>query len=989
MATTSPRHITPALVRDALSAIPPNIDREGWVRLAMAVKSELGAEGFEVWDAWSQQADNYSSPNARSTWRSVKAGGGVGIGTLFQMAKEHGFSFPAEPANPAVLAHAQAQDAERVAKRREEQAREAEAYRERADKARQAAAELWREASESGLSPYLRRKGVQGYGVRYLRDGTVLVPLCDAAGQLQNLQRIAPAKPTDEEEAKGRREKRFLPGGRKKGLWHAIGGAVAPGAGVGGVRALLVAEGYATAATLHEALGRPVAVAFDAGNLAEVAVAVAALHPHAVLLICGDDDTETLARTGKNPGREKAEATARKLRAAGVRAAAVLPVGLPEGGSDFNDLAAHAGLAEVKRQVHAALVELMSPPALAAANAAPAGVAARQARDKRQPSDEPQHSGDPSGQPDPFTVTAQGIWFTARDAEGNAKRPQWVCAPIEVSAQTRNEDANGWGFLLRFADPDGRPKSWAMPSAMLSGDGSEWAARLRDMGFQIAPGARARNLLQQYIDTRKPAARVTCTERVGWHGGAYVLPSLTLGETGEQRYVFQSEGGMEDTFRQRGTLADWQHSVARLCAGNTRMVFAVCVSLAGPLLRIAGLESGGIHLLGDSSEGKSTALRLAASVWGRPSFMQSWRSTSNALEATAAQHSDCTLILDEVGQLDGREAGEVAYMLANDQEKGRSHKTGFLRKRRTWRLLFLSSGEVSLADHMAEAGKRTRAGQEVRMVSVPLNAGRGMGGLEELHGRDKPAHLADELTAAAAASFGTAGRTWLEWLCEHHAELGTEALAEQMDRHLASMVPEAAAAQVGRVARRFAIVATAGEMATAAGVTGWRQGEASKAALACFNAWLAARGHLNNGEEAAMLAQVRRFVEAHSDGRMTWWHRADDDHAPKTLNRAGFRRLVDKKGNPINMRPKIVSDPNAWDGHQMVKEDGLVEFVLLPEVFKQEVCAGYRWESVATMLRERGYLKHEQGRLTQKHRLPGIGASVNCFHLRAAVLGEA
>ena len=78
-----------------------------------------------------------------------------------------------------------------------------------------------------------------------------------------------------------------------------------------------------------------------------------------------------------------------------------------------------------------------------------------------------------------------------------------------------------------------------------------------------------------------------------------------------------------------------------------------------------------------------------------------WRSTDNALEATAAQHSDCLLILDELAQIDPKTAGECAYMLANEQSKARATCNGAARTRLTWRLLFLSAGELGLADHMA------------------------------------------------------------------------------------------------------------------------------------------------------------------------------------------------------------------------------------------------------------------------------------------------
>jgi putative DNA primase/helicase len=101
------------------------------------------------------------------------------------------------------------------------------------------------------------------------------------------------------------------------------------------------------------------------------------------------------------------------------------------------------------------------------------------------------------------------------------------------------------------------------------------------------------------------------------------------------------------------------------------------------------------------------------------------------------------------------------------------------------------------------------------------------------------------------------------------------------------------------VGARFALVGAAGEIATAAGLTGWPAGESERAARACFQSWLAARGGNGNGEIVAMLRQVRRFLELHGEGRFSMWHRGSDDHAPKTLNRAGVRRMLGSDGQPI------------------------------------------------------------------------------------------
>ncbi len=997
------RPVTADLVRDALSFIPPDLDRDDWARVAMALRaSELpDAQAFELFDSWSARGESYSERDTRDTWRSVKPGGAVTVGTLFGMAKDRGFKFPAaDSAAPQPDAAELQRQAE--AKRQQRDA-EAARYRERADQAAREARRLWASAAEQGQSGYLQRKAVGAHGVRFLPDGTLLVPMRDGAGEIQNLQRIAPQRPDGDAP-----EKRFLPGGRKSGLWHQLGA-------LDGADALLVAEGYATAATLHEATGRPVVVGFDAGNLVHVVQALRELHAALPLLVCGDNDHEAEARTGRNPGADKASSAARAASTGAGRARVVLPqfAGVDgEGRSDFNDLATVAGVDAVRQAVDAACAALLAgePDPMQApkgrraakssdgeANGTADGPAQRPgpkgppaaggAGDDEDDADAPAGDG-PPGWLDPFELDAHGVWHRGRDREGNEKRPQWLCAPLQVSARTRADDANGWGYLLQFGDPDGNPKSWAMPSAMLSGEGAEWAGRLRDMGLRMAPGTSARNLLAQYIDTRNPPERVTCTDRVGWHGPVYVLPSGTIGAAEGRRFVFQSDSGMEDTFRRHGTVQQWREGVAALAQGNSRLVFALCCALAGPMLRLAGVESGGFHLRGTSSMGKTTALKVAASVWGRPTYMQRWRTTDNALEATAVQHCDCTLILDEFGQLDPRVAGECAYMLANDQEKGRSTRSGLARKRRTWRLLFLSSGEVSLADHMAEAGKRTQAGMEVRMVDVPLDAGAGMGGLEERHGHETAAELADAVTAAAARHYGSVGRAWLEWACEHHAELPQQlqALAE---RQRCLFVPEAASEQVRRVGSRFALVAAAGELATAAGLTGWDEGHAGWAVRRCFEAWLGARGHLENGEEAAMLRQVRAWIEKNGDALLSWTHRAMDSHKAVTPLRAGFKRMIDDEGKPLKF--DAVSDHMAekYGSSEISKErmQALVEYMILPEAFRREVCRGFDYHAVASLLRARGHLLHDAGRLTTKQRLPGMG-NVSCYRIRPSLMAD-
>jgi putative DNA primase/helicase len=988
---------TADLVAAVLAVIPPDCDRDTWLDVGMAVKaSGLSNDvAFALWDGWSAKAESYRERDARDTWRSFKASGPVTVATLFHIGKKYGFRVPRKGRRAAPPdAEAQRAAAELQAKRQAEREAEAAALAQRHAAAAERSRNLWDKAKQRpprGGAAYLVRKGVKGYGVRFLPGGEVLVPMRDEAGELWSVQRLLPKALPAGDDGQAGTDKLYGPpkatrdeqlSSRKTGLMHLIGK-------IEHAPVLLLGEGYATCASLHEATGRPVAVCFDAGNLVHVASALRKLHPQLRVLVCGDDDHPTEARTGKNPGRVKAAAA---VAAAGHSAAAVFPVfatGTADRGKDWNDLhtcGPGGGLAEVARQVEAACVELLkhppgSPPSTSETADAPPGQDHAQAPPTSGTGDVPL-----AGRAQAFHVDDAGVWFTPRDKSGNSLAPRWICSSLEVIARTRGDDGNGWGYLIVFRDPDGNVKKWAMPSSMLAGVSAEWAAQLRDMGLTMAAGAEARNLLAEYIDTRRPVDRVVSVDRVGWHpGGVYVLPSGSIGEAdGRPRYVFQSDAGMEDTFRRNGTLKQWRDAVAAKALHNSRLVFALASAFGGPLLHPAGAESTIFHFRGTSSMGKTTVLRGAASVWGPPTFMQTWRNTDNALEGTAAQHCDCTLILDEFGQVESRVAGEVAYMLCNQQEKGRSTRNGFNRKRRNWRVIVVSSGEVSLADHMAEAGKRVQAGQEVRMVDVPLDAGAGMGGLEELHGHERAAELADAITADAARFYGTAGRAWLEWLCSHHDKLPAR-VAELLERNRAAMVPEAASEQVRRVGSRFALVAAAGELATEARITGWPAGHAEWAARQCFNAWLSARGHLDNGEEVAMLRQVRAFIEKNGDALFTWLQRSSDDHRPSTPLRAGFKRWVDAEGKPLKMDAATDYTERYTAGRAV---DGAVtEYLVLAEAFRRDVCKGFDATAVANVLRHRGHLKHEADRLTMKHRLPGIGhASV--YHVLPSILAD-
>ncbi|MDO9083680.1 MAG: DUF927 domain-containing protein, partial [Humidesulfovibrio sp.] len=425
--------------------------------------------------------------------------------------------------------------------------------------------------------------------------------------------------------------KLFLAGGRTKGGYFAIKGAAGP---------LYIAEGLATGLSIREATGQTVLCAFNAGNLEHVAAHARQKYPERELVLCADDDHAT----DGNPGLSKATAAALAVGATLAVPSFREPLDAQgKARTDFNDLHQAEGLDVVRAQLAGA--------------SKPVAVAASEKNRKK--------AG--AGLGNSFSLRDSGVFFMEVDNDGNPEW-QWVCSPLRILARTRNADGQAWGHLLEVLDPEGHAHRWAMPASLMAGSGDAYRAELLALGLSIAPGLKGKRNLDLYLSTAKVESFARCVERIGWQGNAFVLPDAVYGEQAGELIVPQGLPG-ENPFRQKGSLQDWREQVGRVCAGNSRLVLAVCTALAAPLLEPLGQESGGLHFVGGSSLGKTTALRVAGSVCGGGpgGFIKQWRATDNGLESIAAAHCDSLLCLDEMGQAGSKVVSEVAYMLANGQ----------------------------------------------------------------------------------------------------------------------------------------------------------------------------------------------------------------------------------------------------------------------------------------------------------------------------------
>jgi len=548
----------------------------------------------------------------------------------------------------------------------------------------------------------------------------------------------------------------------------------------------------------------------------------------------------------------------------------------------------------------------------------------------------------------PYTMTKEGL-----KTLGGA--PIRISAPFEVLGESRNPGSLEWGKMLCFLDGDGKLHNRVVPNALMQGDPAILCSLLASEGLAIHPDHKKH--LLSYLAGAQSTKRVMVVQRTGWHeveGRKYfVLKDETIGPKGAELVVLDATA--VGPYETKGSLEDWKAGVGQMVADHFLPMLLVSTALTGPLLYLVGQDGGGIHVHGGSSIGKTTMLRVAASPWGRGSsaggYVRAWSATRNGLEAAAASANDTVLVLDELSTLDAHEAGPAIYALANGSGKSRMARDTSLRETKTWRLLILSSGEVAMETKVAEDKRhKSRAGQAVRMLDILADRGKGFGVFSSAGSFPDAGKFADACKAEAAENYGTAGPEFVRrifLLGLHRAEAR---LRERVAAFVKAVVPKGSDGQVMRVAKLLGLIGSGGDLATELGITPWKKERASAAAKWAFQRWLAQRGR-----EAAEIRQavetVRLFIEQYGESRFDPLDLADSRPA---INRAGWRRGTDST--------------RQW--------------LIPPETWKSEVCAGLDPNVVARTLAERQMLKRAKDGFQSVVKIEGTAKRVYIITVR-------
>ncbi|HHJ1283899.1 TPA: DUF927 domain-containing protein [Proteus mirabilis] len=661
---------------------------------------------------------------------------------------------------------------------------------------------------QRGRSDYLKAKGLHGFEMDLLQDGSLIIPLLDAGGVITGAQTIKPNG-----------DKRLLSDSAKSGSYYPINEPV-------NVSTVIIAEGLATALTCH--LIQPEAhtvAAIDAGNLIHVAKVMRVKYPESKIIIAGDNDIK--------PGQDNTGKLAAEKAAKAVNGVAVLPP--TDDKADWDDYRLSHGI-EAARQAFNEILEQQGGKVM---------IETRVSNEVVKP--DPMKPRIESRKEGVFLVTPKADKETGEIIN----HEQWLSNAIKRITKGVN-DLNQEYLIIEW----GNNNVQAIPTGDI-GEREGWRT-LKNAGLFVTTKSGLRQSFSDWLLRQPFKEDWSITNKSGWHKGAYIMPDGSIIGTPEQPIFFNGQSAAATAYKASGTVESWRNDVARLANGNSFMMFTIGAALSAPMTSLTGADSFGIHIYAQSTAGKSTTADMAVSLYGDPDLQRlTWYGTEYGMTNEAVAHNDGLLYLDEVGQgADPKHVYKSAYTLFNGKGKIQGAKEGGNRQVQSWRTVAISTGEKDIETFLLSSGVKVNAGQLVRLLNIPIERA------TELHECETGKAHADLIKINCRSSYGAAGRYWIEYLSNHKDE-AKEAYRTAQQRW-SKLIPSSYGEQVHRASDRFATIEAALIMGRV--ITGWNEQDCKDAVQAAFNAWIAEFG-TGNKEIEQIKDQTIAFLSTYGMSR--------------------------------------------------------------------------------------------------------------------------
>jgi hypothetical protein len=414
-----------------------------------------------------------------------------------------------------------------------------------------------------------------------------------------------------------------------------------------------------------------------------------------------------------------------------------------------------------------------------------------------------------------YRHTPSGRIMIHRRIDGPDDKVGWApsTSPFSVLSRLRYADKDdACGLRLAIANMDGRPRVFDINRGALAGMGAEIKAEMFRAGLRTE--GKGEQVVIAALKAAEPTDEITVVSRPGWHH----LPNL-------EAPVFATPGGdmigAPDAMAlelatsaqpakpaKAGCLKGWKDAVtaATQAEGCPHWIIGVAAGFAGPVVALGRLDSCGINLSGLSSSGKSTAQKLAVSVWTSPEvgagLFQTMRATENSLEALGQQASGSVLVLDDLAHADGKAVSRIIYSVSSGKGKARLTAEATLRQSYSWTTFALLSGECSLEEKVRGDGGQWLAGMAVRFPDIDVT------GINR---------QVDKATLEAIATIdhhhGHAGPEFVRRLVEDGLHRTPDKIRERVRQFARNIAGEQADSSRLRAAVPFALLWAAGELA--------------------------------------------------------------------------------------------------------------------------------------------------------------------------------
>lgn len=362
--------------------------------------------------------------------------------------------------------------------------------------------------------------------------------------------------------------------------------------------------------------------------------------------------------------------------------------------------------------------------------------------------------------PDGFDLREDGSLWRLSQSE---RSPDVLVSPTPLFIQRQYVDHGSSEGRVQVCYRAGDVWLERVISQLAVGDAHTMVAELTPVCIPVVSTNAARTVEWLFLYERLNAdyiPKVSSFGQVGWQpvgdAMAFVLhePELPTGQAATE-VVVDTRGQRGEIFaalRPRGDLDAHLDALRRAWAASPVCATMIAGALAAPLLLPLGMPNFGIHLIGESSRGKTTMLRVAASVYGDPTHPQwvaAWNATNVGAELRAAMLCDVPLCCDEVGGGDPGQLERLVYALINGTGRTRGQRDATLRATTSWRTIMLSTGERSLVDETAATGA------QIRTLELHVDGFGALGAAE-----------VDALRDACVANAGSLGRSWVQSLVD-------------------------------------------------------------------------------------------------------------------------------------------------------------------------------------------------------------------------------